>query len=130
MIDPKDLRKTKIIFKRKEEILSPAFFENLEEVAKDKKLKNFLRGCKHTLEKHYAEAIKWFQLVEGDDATLMVLLCAYKLGDSFLFSEYYREDLSGSILNNLGIEIYLQKDKELIKVNNELLKKLKEELEE
>lgn len=130
MIDPRDLRKTKVIFKRNEELLSPAFFENLEEVAKEKELKNFLRGCKHILEKHYAEAIKWFQLVEDEDATLMVLLCAYKLGDRFLFSEYYREDLTGSILKNLGIDIYLQKENKVVKVNNEVLKKLKEELED
>ena len=130
MINPKDLRKIKIIFKRNEENLSPAFFENLEEIAKEKDLKNFLRGCKHVLEKHYAEAIKWFQLVEDDDANLMILLCAYKLGDSFLFSEYYKEDLSGNILESIGLEVFLQKCNETIKISNELLKKLKEELEE
>ncbi len=130
MINPKELRKTKIMCKKNEEVLTPTFFENLEKTAEDKNLKNFFRGCKHILERHFAEAIKWFQLVDDDDAILMILLCAYKLGDKFLFSEYYRENFEGSIFKNLGIDIYLQKENRIVKVNNEVLKKLKEELED
>ncbi|NPA53394.1 MAG: hypothetical protein GXO21_01855 [Aquificae bacterium] len=129
MIDIKTLKKTKIILKKDNKELSPEYFENLEEKTEDKKLKYFYRGCKHTLEKHFTEAIKWFQLVDDDDAILMILLNAYKVGDSFLFNEYMKENFKGNLFKETGITPFLKTLEKEISVNIDLIKQLKQSLE-
>ncbi len=104
MVDIKELRKAKIIFEISGKKASIETFEQLEEKSKNIEEKYFFRGCKHTLEKHFSEAIKWFQLVNDRDAIFMILLNAFKLGDLFLFSEYYSEDIkSGKKKKKFGI---------------------------
>lgn len=94
MFTTKDLKKIKIIFKHKGKEINKDYFEILINNTKDKNEINFFRGCKHILEKHYTEAIKWFQLTDNyQEAVLLILILSIKLGDSFLFDEYYSEDI-------------------------------------
>ncbi len=130
MIDIRGLRKTHILLKKDNKELSPEYFEEKEEEAQEKDLKYFYRGCKHTLEKHFTEAIKWFQLVDDDDAVLMILLNAYKVGDSFLFNEYFKENLEGSIFNKTKIKPFLKIENKEIPVSIDLIKTLKQFLED
>ncbi|RUM59886.1 MAG: hypothetical protein DSY53_01775 [Persephonella sp.] len=61
---------------------------------KEYELKNFFRGCKHILERHYTEAIKWLQLADNfDESILLILFCSIKLKDNFLFDEYKSNNL-------------------------------------
>ncbi len=129
MINPKKVRKTKIVIEKNGKSLTLEELEKLENT-EERSLKNFYRGCKHTLEKHFSEAIKWFQLVEDEDAEIMILINAYRIGDRFLFEEYYRENLKGEIFEREKIDIFLQIEDKKIKVNNNLLQKLKKEMEE
>jgi len=86
------LRKSKIVFIDREGREIP-----IEEINKLlKKTTNstelwFFRGCKHTFEKHYTEAIKNFQLSDTKDSLLMIVLSAFKLVDEFLMKEYSKE---------------------------------------
>jgi phosphoglycolate phosphatase-like HAD superfamily hydrolase len=130
MIDVKLLRKTQIILKKDKKELTPIFFEEKEKNAENTEKKYFYRGCKHTLEKHYTEAIKWFQLVNDKDAVVMILLNAYKLGDRFLFDEYYSLAGEGSFFEGENIKPFLKKENVLIPVDIKLLKELKKQLEE
>ncbi len=91
----KKLKKIKPIFlNSKGEKIEVEDLDKLIEKEKDLNKKNFLRGCKHTLEKHYTEAIKWFQLSDTfNDSILLILFLSLKLGDFFLFKEYFTENL-------------------------------------
>ncbi len=129
MIDIKRLRKAHILLKKEGKLLTPDYFEYLEKNTEDKDLMYFYRGCKHTLERHFTEAIKWFQLIDDEDAVLMILLNAYKIGDSFLFSEYFKEDLKGNILKKTGLQVFLKIDNKEYPVDMHLIKELKKQLE-
>ncbi len=125
MVDVRKLRKTYIIFKEENRQLNADFFEGKEKQSEDIQEKYFLRGCKHTVEKHYSEAIKWFQLVDDNDSTIMILLNAYKLGDFFLFSQYYTEELDkGNMFKRLGIQVFLKEGEREKTVSKSVLKEM------
>ncbi len=86
------LRKSKIVFidRKGREIPVEEINEFLEKTTDSTELW-FFRGCKHTLEKHYTEAIKNFQLSDTKDSLLMIVLSAFKLVDNFLMKEYTEE---------------------------------------
>ena len=95
-MDTKKLRRSRIEFylDKTEKKVGVKFFEEILEkpdISIDEKW--FLRGCLHTAEKHYTEAIKRFQLSKSDDARLLLLACCLKVADKFLFDEFYKEDL-------------------------------------
>lgn len=95
-MDTKKLRRSRIEFysDKKEEKVGTSFFKDIlgkSDITIDEKW--FLRGCLHTTEKHYTEAIKRFQLSKSDDARLLLLACCLKVADKFLFDEFYKEDL-------------------------------------
>ncbi|WP_457622438.1 hypothetical protein [Persephonella sp.] len=125
MLEIKDLRRLKIVFKKDGKILDRAFFDRLIENTDDKDLKNFLIGCRHTVERHYTEALKWFLISGCDDSRVLIILLSYKLGDDFLFDEYYEEDLDfGETLKKLGIEVYLQTGEDEYRVDKDLIREL------
>jgi len=131
MVDTRELRKAKIVFKISGKRVSVETFEKMEENSENIEEKYFFRGCKHTLEKHFSEAIKWFQLVQDHDATFMILLNAFKLGDSFLFSEYYKEDIKrGNLLKKTGLSVFLEIKGKMEPLSTDLIEKLKRYLEE
>ncbi len=129
MFNIKDLKKLKIIFKSKGKELNKDYFENLINVIKDKNEINFFRGCKHILEKHYTEAIKWFQLTDDyPESVLLILILSIKLGDNFLFNEYYSEDIkSFSILEKYDIHPFIKNGDEKL-LNIDVIKNLKAKL--
>ncbi len=94
-MDTKKLRRSRIEFYSREgEKIGSSFFKQALEnsdITIDEKW--FLRGCLHTAEKHYTEAIKRFQLSKSDDARLLLLACCLKVADKFLFDEFYKENL-------------------------------------
>lgn len=100
----KDFRKLKVIFlKDNGEILT---IEDVEKFLEDGNTKDrwFLRGVKHIIENHYTEAIKRFQLVDDPDANLLVLACAYKLQDMYIYNEYKGKQITdGKFFNKYGI---------------------------
>ncbi|WP_457642493.1 hypothetical protein [Persephonella sp.] len=126
MKDLRDLRKLKVIFKKDDTLLDKDFFDYvLKNVYKEDE-KNFLIGCRHTLERHYAEAIKWFQLSSCNDSVVMILLLSFKLGDVFLFEEYYQENIKiGKTFKKMGFKPYIQTESREYSVNEELLKELR-----
>jgi len=131
MVDTRELRKAKIVFEISGKRVSVETFEKMEENSENIEEKYFFRGCKHTLEKHFSEAIKWFQLVQDHDATFMILLNAFKLGDSFLFSEYYKEDIKrGNLLKKTGLSVFLEIKGKMEPLSTDLIEKLKRYLEE
>ena len=131
MVDTRELRKAKIVFEISGKRVSVETFEKMEENSENIEEKYFFRGCKHTLEKHFSEAIKWFQLVQDHDATFMILLNAFKLGDSFLFSEYYKEDIKrGNLLKKTGLSVFLEIKGKMEPLSMDLIEKLKRYLEE
>ena len=76
----KELRKIKLFFKSKDNFLNIADFEKLIDRSKNLDEKNFFRGCKHILEKHYTEAIKWFQLSDDfNESILLILFCSLNI---------------------------------------------------
>lgn len=95
----RDFRKLKVVFiKEGGEKLSLQEVESILNSACDIKDKWFLRGVKHILENHYTEAIKRFQLVDDPDSNLMILACAYKIQDKYIFDSYKSKSLSGRTL--------------------------------
>jgi hypothetical protein len=93
-MDTKKLRKSRIEFFSENKKVSKEFFkEKLEKKELSSDEKWFLRGCLHTTERHYTEAIKRFQLSNSDDARLLLLACCLKVADRFLFDEFYKEPL-------------------------------------
>ncbi|MEJ5173546.1 MAG: hypothetical protein WHT47_07510 [Hydrogenothermaceae bacterium] len=95
----RDFRKLKVVFIKEDgEKLSLKEAENLLNSVSDVKDKWFLRGVKHILENHYTEAIKRFQLVDDSDSNLMILACAYKIQDKYIFDSYKSKSLSGGTL--------------------------------
>ncbi len=120
------LRKSKIILVSDGNVLKPAFFDELlkEELPFEEKW--FLRGCKHITERHYTEAIKRFQLCSTDDARLLLLACAFKLADNFLFNEYYRDDLNEMpFLQKYGIKPFFQFEDVCYEITPQLFSQLK-----
>lgn len=106
MMEIKDFRRLKIAFlKENGSFLSVEEVDRLLETAQEPQEKWFLRGIKHILENHYTEAIKRFQLVDDDDARLLILCCAYKIQDRYIFEEY-KSSLPGEgrFLKQLGIK--------------------------
>ena len=91
----RELKSLKIVFKNPNngKILSVSDFEELIKTSDNTSLKNFFRGCKHIVERHYTEAIKWFQLADSfEESILLILFCSIKVKDSFLYSEYEKEN--------------------------------------
>lgn len=106
MMEIKDFRKLKIAFLKEDgSFLSVEEVDRLLEITHEPEEKWFLRGVKHILENHYTEAIKRFQLVDDGDARLLILSCAYKIQDRYIFEEY-RNSLSGEgkLLRQFGIK--------------------------
>lgn len=109
MIDPKKLKKLRFWVD-----------ENSVKQADE----NFLKGIKHIKERHYTEAIKWFQLSECPESPLIIAALAFKVGDEFLFEEYIDEPF----VKKCGGNIYLVYDDNKIPLTKENLLKLKETL--
>jgi len=113
----RELKKIKPIFldKNQHEI-TPSYLDELIEKEKNTAKKNFLRGCKHTTERHYTEAIKWFQLAdEYNDSVLLILFLSLKLDDTFLFNEYFTENLECGDIFSKEVEF-----KPFVKWNNDI----------
>ncbi len=120
------LRKSKIILVSDGKVLKPAFFDELLKGKLSFEEKWFLRGCKHITERHYTEAIKRFQLCSTDDARLLLLACAFKLADSFLFNEYYKEDLDEMLfLQKYSIKPFFQFEDVCYEITPQFLSRLK-----
>ncbi len=125
MFSFKDLKKLRIVFKKSGKAVGKDFFDSIIEKAPDKDLRNFLIGCRHTVERHYTEALKWFQISGCEDSKGLIVLLSYKLGDDFLMEQYYSEDIDiGKTLNKLGLELYISIDNKEYKVDGSLLKNL------
>lgn len=125
MIEIKDFRKLKIVFKKED-----GSFLTIEDVDKlinstiDWRSIWFLRGIKHILENHYTEAIKRFQLVDSPDADLLILMCSYKLQDSFILNEYKdKKTEGGEFFKYLKVSPYFYYEGEIVK-KSQLLKML------
>ncbi len=87
----------------------------------EESLKNFLTGLKHITEKHFTEAIKWFQLSDCKDVPLIIALLSLKVGDTFLYEEYINEPYENECLKRLEIDIYCKlSDKEILLTKNNL----------
>ena len=128
-----NFRKVKIIFKKDGKELKTEFFDELlknENLSIDDKW--FLRGYKHITERHYAEAIKRFQLSKNVDSIMMILAISFKIADKFLFEEYYKEiqgvEKFGELFNKFGIKPFIKIDEKDYQLDLELIKKLKEAL--
>ncbi|WP_029520697.1 hypothetical protein [Persephonella sp. IF05-L8] len=109
MIDPQKLKKLKFLVD-----------ENSIKQADE----NFLKGIRHIKERHYTEAIKWFQLSECPESPLIIAALAFKVGDDFLFEEYIKEPFNLKCSGN----IYLSYENEKIPLTKENLLKLRESL--
>lgn len=122
MMDIKDFRKLKIVFLKEDgSYLSLEEVERLIENSQDLQKKWFLRGIKHILENHYTEAIKRFQLVDDGDARLLILSCAYKIQDRYIFDEYKNSFAeNGKLLKILGIKPYFLYEESLVGLENVL----------
>ncbi|MEZ0324008.1 MAG: hypothetical protein ABWJ98_06850 [Hydrogenothermaceae bacterium] len=121
----RDFRKLKIVFTKQDgKKLSLNEVESLLSSVFDIKEKWFLRGVKHILENHYTEAIKRFQLVDDPDANSIILACAYKIQDKYIFDSYKSKALSGgSLFEKFGFYPYfMYEDK-----TEEISKLLKDE---
>ncbi|PMP77263.1 MAG: hypothetical protein C0178_03155 [Sulfurihydrogenibium sp.] len=94
MMKIQDFRKLKIGFIKDDgSFLKEEDLEKQLNLVQDPKEKWFLRGLIHTLENHFSEAIKRFQLVDCKEAVILILACSYKTRDEFVFNEY-KEKLS------------------------------------
>jgi hypothetical protein len=84
-----DLKQLKIrILKEDDDMLTIEEINRLLNSSVEPKEKWFYRGLKHMYENHYAEAIKWFQLVNDDLSRYLIYLTAFKLKDEFIMQEY------------------------------------------
>jgi len=128
MVDPRYLKKLKILILENGLPVSPERLEKLASKTANTSEKNFLTGLKHITEKHYAEAIKWLQLSECRDSPLIIALLAFKLADEFLFDEYINEKFSEDCLRKLGFKIRIEVEGERLDLSHENLKTLKEKL--
>ncbi|WP_457623202.1 hypothetical protein [Persephonella sp.] len=109
MDDLKNVRKLKVIIKKDGKELDTEYINKVINETDNVEIRNFLIGCRHTIERHYTEGIKWFQLSNFGDSVLMILILSYKIGDSFMFNEYYTDDLKGGdLLNKLGFEVFVR----------------------
>ena len=125
----RELKSLKITFKNlvNGNSLTVSVFENLIEKSKDYHLKNFFRGCKHILERHYTEAIKWFQLADNfEESILLILFCSLKVKDSFLFNEYGTDNLGKfKIFQSYSFYPFITDDRLEHKLDLEKIKHLK-----
>jgi len=128
-MDTKTLRKSKVefYFTDKEEKVPVSFFKQLLEENLDIDEKWFVRGCLHTAERHYTEAIKRFQLSKTDDARLLLLACCFKVADRFLFDEFYKEELKEfKYLPKYKIKPYWVFEDKKKPIDEEFIKQIKE----
>jgi len=127
-MDIRELKRLKPIFLNlKNEEVKPEELEKLIEKETDLELKNFLRGCKHTTERHYSEAIKWFQLADNlNDSVLLILFLSLKLGDNYLFNEYFTENLEigDTFLKKVEFRPYVKFEDKLYPLDMEFIKSL------
>ncbi len=87
----KELKSLKLVFKNLNtgNFISISDLDSLIKNTDNTDIKNFFRGCKHILERHYTEAIKWFQLADSfDESILLILFSSLKVKDNFLYEEY------------------------------------------
>jgi len=92
----KELKSLKLVFKNLDtgDFISISDLDSLIKATDNTDIKNFFRGCKHILERHYTEAIKWFQLADSfDESILLILFSSLKVKDSFLYEEYQTDKL-------------------------------------
>ncbi len=92
----KELKSLKLVFKNLDtgDFISISDLDSLIKTTDKTDIKNFFRGCKHILERHYTEAIKWFQLADSfDESILLILFSSLKVKDSFLYEEYQTDKL-------------------------------------
>ncbi|HHG74392.1 MAG TPA: hypothetical protein ENK22_05045 [Persephonella sp.] len=123
MVDPSKLKKLQILLKKEGKVLSADEIENISEKLKEENLKNFAIGLKHITERHFTEAIKWFQLSDCKDAPLIIALLSLKVGDTFLFEEYINEKSEKDCLEKLEIDIFCKlSDREIILTKDNLHK--------
>lgn len=116
----KDFRKLKIVFLKEDgSYLTTQEVDRLLETTQEPQEKWFLRAIKHILENHYTEAIKRFQLVDDDDARLLILSCAYKIQDRYVFEEY-KSSLSGNgrLLKLFGLKSMFLYEGKTIKIDS------------
>ncbi|WP_457625561.1 hypothetical protein [Persephonella sp.] len=126
MVDPSKLKKLKIVLEKDDDLLSIEKIEELIKREKEESLKNFFIGLKHIIERHYTEAIKWFQLSDCRDSTALIALLAFKVGDMFLYEEYSQETAEEDCLKKQNISVYLTVDSRKIPFSIKEIKKLPE----
>jgi len=124
----KELKALKLVFKdlKNGNDLTTKDVELLIKNSEEEEIKNFFRGCKHILEKHYTEAIKWFQLADSfDESILLILFCSIKLKDNFLFDEYSSDNLNNfPIFNKYNFYPFVRIGKEDKELDINLIKEL------
>ncbi|SNZ07760.1 hypothetical protein SAMN06265182_1005 [Persephonella hydrogeniphila] len=126
MVNPTKLKKLKIVLEKNNTSLKAEEIEEILQHEKNEDLKNFLTGLKHISERHYTEAIKWLQLSNCKDASALIALLAFKVGDMFLYEEYANEKVEKDCIKQLNISIYLSTDTKKIPFSIENIKKLPE----
>ncbi len=132
MTENLNFRRIKILLKKEGNLLDKDYFEKLleEDIQIDDKW--FLKGCRHITERHYTEAIKYFQLSSHIDAKFMALVSAFKVADKFLFEEYLSiiDNLDktkfSELFNRYGIEPYLSIENQELHLNLETINLLKQ----
>lgn len=123
MVDPSKLKRLQILLKKEGRTLSPEEIEKISEKLKEESLKNFATGLKHITERHFTEAIKWFQLSDCKETPLIIALLSLKVGDTFLFGEYMNEKSEKDCLEKLEIDIFCKlSDREIILTKDNLHK--------
>ncbi len=126
----RELKSLKLIFKNLEtgNLISISDLDNLIKATNDTDIKNFLRGCKHILERHYTEAIKWFQLADSfDESILLILFSSLKIKDSFLYEEYKTDKLGNfKIFKFYNFYPFIVIDNKEIALDLQMLNRLEE----
>ena len=126
MFEPSKLKKIKFEILRNGERISTENIEKLITSTKDDDLKNFLTGMKHLMEKHYSEAIKWFQLSNCKDSPLLIAILSFKLADQFLYEEYRNLTAEFDCLKKYSLKVYLRFDEKIIFVSPSVVSKISE----
>ncbi len=124
----KELKVLKLVFKalRNGNDLTTEDIELLIKNCEENEIKNFFRGCKHILERHYTEAVKWFQLADSfNESILLILFCSIKLKDNFLFDEYKNDNLNNfPIFDKYNFYPFIRIDNKDERLDINLLKEL------
>lgn len=115
-----DRRKLKIVFIKEDGAkLTLQDIESMLKDVVDQREKWFLRGIKHILENHHNEAIKRLQLVDNDEANLLIVACAYKLKDDFILNEYVMKQLDRvDMFEKFGFYPYFIYNNSCIKISS------------